>query len=311
VTPAPGAQEADTVIQAPPSWRPARPPAAALAAPTPASPVSAQLSPSREVSAAPRLPPAPRQGTVDRQRASPDHTAGPAQSSVPSRAEEALLSPEASVPRDPTPLPAFQAEARATPLRPGQQAPALAAAPARRVARETPAPGALEAGPVIQAPLSLRPAAPPVAALAAPTPAGPVSAQLSSSREASAASRLPPAPRQGAVAADIARPHQTATTAGASATVEVDYSRRSDAQRLPGQVTPALDVGPVPPRPVPSVGPPTSPMGRQSRITIGRIDVQVNNHPPALPSSPPPPMTYAFPSHSLETRFLNRFPMRP
>jgi len=260
-----------------------------------------------------------------------------AQLSVPSGAGEEPPSPEASVPGAPAPLPAFQEEARATPRGVGQPAPTLSAAPALRVERATPAPGALEVNTVIQAPPSLRPALPPAAALAVPPPPATVSAPLSPSREASAAPRLSQVQGRGEVdrqrvapgytvadavqmprigesvpsAADIARPRQTATTAGASATVEVDYSLRSDAQRLPGQVTPPLDVGPVPIRPAPSASLPTAPMGRQSRITIGRIDVQVNNHPPALTSSPPPPMTHAFLPHGLETRFLNRFPMRP
>src|SRR5215831_19018782 len=268
-TPAPGALEVNTVIQAPPSLRPALPPAAALAVPPPPATVSAPLSPSREASAAPRLSQVQGRGKVDRQRVAPGHAVGPAQSSVPSGAGEEPPSPEASVPGAPVPLPVFQEEARATPRGVGQPAPTLSATPALRVERATPAPGALEVNTVIQAPPSLRPALPPATAPAVPLPPDTVSVPLSPSREASAAPRLSQVQGRGEVdrqrvapgytvadavqmprigesvpsAADIARPRQTATTAGASATVEVDYSLRSDAQRLPGQVTPPLDVG--------------------------------------------------------------------
>jgi hypothetical protein len=69
-------------------------------------------------------------------------------------------------------------------------------------------------------------------------------------------------------------------------------------------------------RPVPEqlAGPPTVPAasgGHQSRITIGRIDVQVNNHPPVQASAPPSRLAAPLPSDVLEARFLNRFWMKP
>jgi len=55
----------------------------------------------------------------------------------------------------------------------------------------------------------------------------------------------------------------------------------------------------------------TAALGRQSRITIGRIDVQVNNHPPVPANAPPRPLVASLPSDILEAHFLNRFCMRP
>ena len=69
-------------------------------------------------------------------------------------------------------------------------------------------------------------------------------------------------------------------------------------------------------RPLPErlATPPTVPAasgGRQNRITIGRIDVQVNNHPPVQASAPPSRLAAPLPSDVLEARFLNRFWMKP
>jgi hypothetical protein len=175
---------------------------------------------------------------------------------------------------------------------------------------------------VIQAPPGLRPAPPLAAALAATPPsllpqaqqrrevdhrrASPGNAVADAVETLSLEESAPPA-------AESARSRQTATATDASTAAEVEYRLHADAQRLPGQVTSPLEVGPVPVRPAPSASLPTGPVARQNRITIGRIDVQVNNHPPALPlpSSAPPPMAHASPLYNLETRFLNRFPMRP
>jgi hypothetical protein len=50
--------------------------------------------------------------------------------------------------------------------------------------------------------------------------------------------------------------------------------------------------------------------GRQTRITIGRLDVQVHNRPPQPPSRPPTPAGPS-PGDILERRFLDRFRLRP
>lgn len=49
---------------------------------------------------------------------------------------------------------------------------------------------------------------------------------------------------------------------------------------------------------------------RQTKITVGRLDVQVNNHPPVTPPSSRPQRS-EWQSNPLEVRFLSRFHLRP
>ena len=70
-------------------------------------------------------------------------------------------------------------------------------------------------------------------------------------------------------------------------------------------------VRPVPERQAAPATVPGASGGRQSRITIGRIDVQVNNHPPVPTTAPPSRSVAPLPSDILEARFLNRFWMKP
>lgn len=50
---------------------------------------------------------------------------------------------------------------------------------------------------------------------------------------------------------------------------------------------------------------------RQTKITVGRIDVQVTNHPQATPTASPRPQRSEWRSDPLEVRFLSRFQLRP
>ncbi len=53
--------------------------------------------------------------------------------------------------------------------------------------------------------------------------------------------------------------------------------------------------------------PPTTPRARHSHITIGRLDVQVNNHPARSAAGPPARTTTPYPSpDALETHYLDR-----
>jgi hypothetical protein len=66
----------------------------------------------------------------------------------------------------------------------------------------------------------------------------------------------------------------------------------------------------MPTQQAPLASVPVSSSGRQSRITIGQIDVQVNNHPPAPASAPPSPGASPFSSDTWEGRFLSRFALK-
>jgi hypothetical protein len=52
-------------------------------------------------------------------------------------------------------------------------------------------------------------------------------------------------------------------------------------------------------------------VGKQTRITIGQLDVQVHNRPPNPPPSRPPTPAGPTPGDVLERRFLDRFRLRP
>jgi hypothetical protein len=76
----------------------------------------------------------------------------------------------------------------------------------------------------------------------------------------------------------------------------------------------AANIQPLPaavPKPQPAASMPSSRVEKpESRIHIGRVEVQVNNRPPA---GPPPKSTPSAPpaSNSMAPRFLERFLLRP
>jgi hypothetical protein len=93
--------------------------------------------------------------------------------------------------------------------------------------------------------------------------------------------------------------------------------RSSDALALPGTPQIAAPIGQGGPIvPTPSAGPvmPPNPAAstlREPRVTIGRIDVEVNNRPAPVAEAPPKrSSTIAGPS-LLDTRYLTRFALRP
>lgn len=89
-------------------------------------------------------------------------------------------------------------------------------------------------------------------------------------------------------------------------------SRRSTPEQgTVSAITRQRDARPIPARPAAPTPLPPASAKRQGRITIGQIDVQVNNHLPAPTTNPPPPADNSFPSDILEQRYLNRFPIRP
>lgn len=89
-----------------------------------------------------------------------------------------------------------------------------------------------------------------------------------------------------------------------------ESSRSTPEQGTVSAITRQPDARPIPARPAaPATAPPAS-AKRQGRITIGQIDVQVNNHPPAPTTNPPPPAR-SLTSDILEKRYLDRFPLRP
>jgi hypothetical protein len=93
-------------------------------------------------------------------------------------------------------------------------------------------------------------------------------------------------------------------------TTEVEQHHTTPAPPQNQQVAPHPNPWPIPAPQAPVTGISTSPNGRQSRITIGRIDVQVNNHPAAPPSAPPSPGTRPIVTDILEGRFLSRFTLK-
>jgi hypothetical protein len=93
-------------------------------------------------------------------------------------------------------------------------------------------------------------------------------------------------------------------------TPEVERHRTTPAPPLQQLGASPPNPWPTPAQQVPAVSISTGADGRQSRITIGRIDVQVNNQPPAPPSAPPPPGTSPIAADVLEGRFLSRFALK-
>jgi len=57
--------------------------------------------------------------------------------------------------------------------------------------------------------------------------------------------------------------------------------------------------------------PPAQPTSRQVRLTIGQVDVQVNNRPPAPPISRSPSTGSPAVTDALEQRYLDRFQLKP
>jgi hypothetical protein len=70
------------------------------------------------------------------------------------------------------------------------------------------------------------------------------------------------------------------------------------------------DPWPLPAQQAPVASISISGNGSQSRVTIGRIDVQVNNPPPNPPSAPPSSGTRPIAADILEGRFLSRFALK-
>jgi hypothetical protein len=94
-----------------------------------------------------------------------------------------------------------------------------------------------------------------------------------------------------------------------------EYLKPALVQPIPAEPAEAFEaVGPMPDHVQPAnySGPPrlTFPTKREKRISIGRVEVQVNNHP--LPSPPPtPPQAAASGADTLTGRYLGRFALRP
>ena len=98
---------------------------------------------------------------------------------------------------------------------------------------------------------------------------------------------------------------------GSGSTQEIEHDPTAFVRPPNEKVPPYPSVWPVPTPQPPSANVPATSSGRQSRITIGRIDVQINNQLPAPPSAPPSPGTGPIAADILEGRFLNRFMLRP
>jgi hypothetical protein len=142
---------------------------------------------------------------------------------------------------------------------------------------------ATEAAPVIQAPKALRPPEPVPAAAASQTPQ-PIRDE-SKNRVPDPAPIKPPPP---ALDHPASQPEPTPNSAPPPSPA------LSPAE--PAVVAPQL------------VG---SPPRKEARISIGRLDVQVNNHPPAPPPvRTAPPVTGNAPD-ALERRYLDRFRLKP
>ncbi|HEY0784527.1 MAG TPA: hypothetical protein VGD62_01575 [Acidobacteriaceae bacterium] len=103
--------------------------------------------------------------------------------------------------------------------------------------------------------------------------------------------------------------HPSAAPAASSAAHSATLSPAPP--REPLATLPAPAATPQPPARPPDAAARTTPpphAARQSRIHIGRIEVQLNN--PAPPILPPAPAAPLAPLGSLETSFLGRFPLR-
>jgi hypothetical protein len=118
---------------------------------------------------------------------------------------------------------------------------------------------------------------------------------------------LPPQPRPEATA-DPLRSGQI--EADSRSTTEAEQHRTTPAPPLQQRGASHANSGPLPAQQAPVASISTSADGRQSRITIGRIDAQVNNHPPAPPSAPPASETSLIAADTLEGRFLSRFALK-
>jgi hypothetical protein len=226
------------------------------------------------------------------------------------------LPPSELAEMDLAPLDTLQEGERSTSREPVPPVPAHSALPAMSAAQPTRQDaGAHEVRTLIQAPTTLRPASQPATERVTTEPPSPLASRPAPSHRPSAAAPRPqPQPGEEAESSqpvtDIARFRQTAMAADSSATEGALDSLQPHTQLLQEQVTAPPTMRPAPIWQAPSASLPHSSSGHQSRITIGRIDVQVNNHPPVIPSSPPP-IAGALPLDNLETRFLNRFPIRP
>src|SRR5262249_45505730 len=202
----------------------------------------------------------------------------------------------------------LQGGERSTPREPVPPLPAHSALPVMPAAQPTrQAAGAHEARTLIQAPTTMRPASQPATERATTEPPSHLAPSPTPSDGASAAApRSQPPPGEEAESSqpvtDIARFRQTAMAAGSSASKQATYSLQPHAQLLQEQVTAPPTMRPAPIWQAPSASLPHSSSGHQNRITIGRIDVQVNNHAPVIPSNPPrnpprnpPPIAGALP----------------
>jgi hypothetical protein len=147
-----------------------------------------------------------------------------------------------------------------------------------------------EAGPVIQAPKALRP---PESVPEAPRVAHAVSATAAAQPIRTESKNHVPDP------APIKQP----PTASEGITNPVERTPTPALLPLPAMspAEPAVAAPQV-------VGPPPR---KEARISIGRLDVQVNNHPPAPPPvRPAAPMTNPAPD-ALERHYLDRFRLKP
>jgi hypothetical protein len=134
-----------------------------------------------------------------------------------------------------------------------------------------------------------------------------------------AAGPLPPPLDRGADARPEGDTPQVTGKPAASRAADRAELKRAEVI-TPAKAETELSVFPLPEPPVQV--PPTGPVAgaaslpgeggtRQARVVIGRLEVQVNNHPPAPPAIVPPRAAGPLPVDALEQRCLDRFRLRP
>lgn len=140
-----------------------------------------------------------------------------------------------------------------------------------------------------------------------PTGKGPVMAGVSLSQAPVESSDMPPI----AAINEVKPTSQVIQSTASQITDEVRQEREYG--MLPTQA--ALKQTATPPLPPAQehapLMPPAHPTSRQVKLTIGRLDVQVNNRQPAPPARPSAPTVSSAASDTLEQRYLDRFRLKP
>jgi hypothetical protein len=177
-----------------------------------------------------------------------------------------------------------------------QEQPTINEPPLRALSRRL----APEAGPVIQAPKALRPPEP---VPEAPRVAHAVSATAAAQPRLDAAAASQPIRAESKNHAPDPAPIKQPPAALEGITNPGERTPTPALLPLPAMLPaePAVAAPQV-------VGPPPR---KEARISIGRLDVQVNNHPPAPPPvRPAAPVTHPAPD-TLERHYLDRFRLKP